>query len=93
MDLLNKNHILRNKISKNLNNDIKKIEKNSFDNLLRKLRKFERNDFKNTKGFDEAIEDLKKYKYQKNFSLFYKCLIVLSKMKLKIKNFMNKNNY
>lgn len=93
LDLLNKNHILRNKISKNLNNDIKKIEKNSFDNLLRKLRKFERNDFKNTKGFDEAIEDLKKYKYQKNFSLFYKCLIVLSKMKLKIKNFMNKNNY
>lgn len=85
LDLLNKNHILRNKISKNLNNDIKKIEKKSFDNLLRKLRKFDRNDFKNTKGFNEAIEDLKKYKYQKNFTLFYKCLIVLSKIKLKIK--------
>ena len=85
LDLLCENHLLRQKISRNLTNDIEQIEKKSFENLLIKLNKFDISGSKNSKGYNEAIEDLKNYKYQKNFSLFHKFLIFLSRIRSKIK--------
>ena len=67
LDLLCENHLLRQKISRNLTNDIEQIEKKSFENLLIKLNKFDISGSKNSKGYNEAIEDLKNYKYQKTF--------------------------
>ena len=87
LDLLCENHLLRKKISRNLINNIKRIEKDSFKTLLMKLEKFDADSSINPKGYNEAMEDLKRYKYQKNFSLFNKLLIFLSRIKSKIKKY------
>ena len=87
LNLLCENHLLRKNISRNLVNDIKRIEKDSFKNLLMTLEKFDVDSSINPKGYNEAIKDLKRYKYQKNFSLFNKLLIFLSRIKSKIKKY------
>ena len=90
LNLLCEDYKLRNKISKNLINDIKKIEKYSFENLISKLKKFDAIKSNNTKGYNDAIKDLKKYKYQKNYSLIYKYYVLLTKFKMKMQNYINR---